>query len=334
VWLQHPDSPEGRGALDRRRDLEAALERTLEGGFRNVQEETEQCVASGRYRAARERIEAFLDRTPREVLRRRAERERLRIESLARVACSRILAEARERVRKGDFETAARALESFRSDATPGLTDLCDRALTDLREERLRSEEYRAGAATRAREEEWVVRFRKELLPKLKERRYGEVLKLLEDARKTEPDSVLQDALDGDRAIVAAASEFWAAMLQTLRGRLNQEISLASVDGPPLAGRLVQLQDDHLILAASGETHPALLSRVHPDELFLLAIGSSLSETDGMSYLKAALFFFCEGRDAAARILLSTAREMKAEIEPFERAFRGGFLRATLTPPK
>jgi len=57
-------------------------------------------------------------------------------------------------------------------------------------------------------------------------------------------------------------------------------------------------------------------------------LGRSLPAEDPVSYVKAALFFFCDGRDDLARLYLATARELRGPADPAEKSFREGFLRA------
>jgi hypothetical protein len=70
------------------------------------------------------------------------------------------------------------------------------------------------------------------------------------------------------------------------------------------------------------------LDRLHADLLVGWTIGKTLPAEDALTYVKAALFFFCDGRDDLARLYLATARELNGPVAPAEKVFREGYLRA------
>jgi hypothetical protein len=78
----------------------------------------------------------------------------------------------------------------------------------------------------------------------------------------------------------------------------------------------------------------APLDRLHADLLVGWTIGKTLQAEDGVTYVKAALFFFCEGRDDLARLYLATARELNGPVAPAEKMFREGYLRAAAAVKK
>ncbi|MBI3854996.1 MAG: hypothetical protein HY293_04815 [Planctomycetes bacterium] len=88
------------------------------------------------------------------------------------------------------------------------------------------------------------------------------------------------------------------------------------------------------MLETGDGTAEAPLDKLHADLLVGWTLGRSLPAEEALSYVKAALFFFCEGRDDLAKLYLATAREMNGRVDEAERVFREGFLRAAMSVKK
>jgi len=137
-----------------------------------------------------------------------------------------------------------------------------------------------------------------------------------------------------ERASLVDAAAFWEAFLRSLRGRVGQEASLLLSDGKKVTGKIARVQDDRVVVENGETTTDAPLDRLHADLLVGWTLGKTLAAEEGLSYVKAALFFFCEGRDDLARLYLATARELNGPADAAEKVFRGGFLRAALAAKK
>jgi hypothetical protein len=133
---------------------------------------------------------------------------------------------------------------------------------------------------------------------------------------------------------VADASSFWEAFLKTLRAKTGQDAVLLLADGKRLSGRIARIQTDRVVVETGDGAAEAPLDKLHPDLLVGWTLGRSLPAEEAVSYVKAALFFFCEGRDDLAKLYLATARELNGRSDEAEKVFREGFLRAAMAIKK
>jgi hypothetical protein len=246
------------------------------------------------------------------------------IENSSRSAYNQAVVKAHELAQTSNYADAAGLFESVKKGAIPEVAARCDTSIAELRE----------SAATFARYQERQKReaihkaFREEaavtILPHLRARLYEAALKEIDGATKNPVYAPLKDALAEERAALADANAFWEAFLQALRSRLNQETSFLLADGRRISGKLTGILPDRIVL----EGGDAGMNKLHADLLVGWTIGRTLPAEEAGSYLKAAMFFFCEGRDDLAKLYLATARELKAPaVDAHERVFRAGFLR-------
>jgi hypothetical protein len=236
-------------------------------------------------------------------------------------------------VAKGDFAGGVPFFESVAQGAIPEVAERCQKAITQLRvaaAEQVRFELMKKGDDAR-------LAFREQVAPKIlglvRARLYDAALKEMSAAAAAPAYAEIRNEILAERASVVDASAFWEAFLKALRSRLGQEAFLLLSDGSKVSGRIVRVQEDKVVVE-HGETTEAMLDRLHPDLIVGWTLGRTLPAEEGLTYVKAALFFFCEGRDDLARLYLSTARELNGPADAAEKIFRTGFLRAAVAAKK
>jgi hypothetical protein len=166
----------------------------------------------------------------------------------------------------------------------------------------------------------------------LKARRWPEALALLDAAGADPLRAPLRKELSDERSFLALGAALHDAFVKALQSRLNQETSILLVGNARLLGRLLAIENGRAVVATSGETSLDVpLDQVSPDQVVAWTVGKALAPEDGLTWLKAAVFFFGEGRDDLAALYLATAKEKGAEIDEVERLWREGLTRQALT---
>jgi hypothetical protein len=334
VVTQHPASPWAKKADERHRatalSLEAMLDRDFEATRRNAQSQ----AAAGRFVEAIELLGAYRSRQTREILKRRADVEILALENASRLAYNEAASKARDLAAQGDFSGGQPLFEAVAPGAIPEVSARCRQAIAQLQEaaaERDRFDATKKGDEARRA-------FREEVAPRIlglvRARRYDGALAELGAAATAPANAPIRNEIVAERASIVDAAAFWEAFLRALRSRVGQEASLLLSDGKKLSGKISRLLDDRVVVENGETTMEAPLDRLHPDLVVGWTLGKTLAAEDGLSYVKAALFFFCEGRDDLARLYLATARELNGPADAAEKTYRGGFLRAAVAAKK
>jgi len=235
---------------------------------------------------------------------------------------------------KGDPSGAAGLFESVAKDSIAEVAAKCRAAVVQLRDVAAAHERHfqqRKGDEARRL-------LREELAPKVlglvRARQYEEALRELSAAAANPAHVLVKEEIAAERASVADASSFWEAFLKTLKSKTGQEAALRMADGRRLAGRISRIQPDRVVLEHADGPVEAPLGQLHADLLVGWTLGRSLPAEDAVTYVKAALFFFCEGRDDLAKLYLATAREMNGPADAAEKCFREGLLRAAMAVRK
>lgn len=334
VVTKFPTTGWGRKADERHRAASASLQALLDRDFDGARKDAQALAAAGHYADAVEALQSYRASQTRELLKRRAETEIAAIENASRLACNETAAKARERVAKGDYAGALALYEAASKSALPDVAARCRTAIGQLQAalaERDRYAESRKGDEARRA-------FREEAAPKLlllvRARKYDDAMKELSAAAAAPSNAPLKEEIAAERAAVADASSFWEAFLKGLRGRTGQDATLLLADGKRVSGRISRVAEDRVVLDTADAPVEVPLDRLHADLLVGWTIGKSLAAEDGLTYVKAALFFFCEGRDDLARLYLATARELKGPADAAEKVFREGYLRAAASVKK
>jgi len=284
-----------------------------------------------------EAIEAFQtyrSTQARDLLKRRAEVEIMALENACRLAYNEAAAKARDLAARGEYAAALPLFESVAAGAIPEVAERCRKSSAELRASAAAREQFdQARKGDDARKA-----FREDVAPRIlglvRARRYDEALAELGTAAAAPANALIKEDLAAERASVADASAFWEAFLKALRGRVGQEASLLLGDGKRVSGKIARVADDKVFIETGDATAEAPLDRLHADLLVGWTLGRTLPAEEGVSYVKAALFFFCEGRDDLARLYLATAKELNGPADAAERVFRGGFLRAAASAKK
>jgi len=328
VVTRFPTTSWARKADERHRATSASLQALLDRDFDGARKDAQALAAAGHYVDAVEALQTYRASQSRDLLQRRADVEISAIENAGRLAYNEAAARARERAAKGDYAGAVGLFEATAQGALPEVAARCQTSISQLR----------AAAAARdrfdlsRRGEEARRAFREEQAPKLlalvRVRKYEDALKELSAAAAAPGNAAIREEILAERAGVADASSFWEAFLKALRGRTGQDATLLIADGKRISGRLSRVQDDRVVVETAESPVEAPLDRLHADLLVGWTIGKTLPAEDGVTYVKAALFFFCEGRDDLARLYLATARELNGPVAPAEKTFREGYLRA------
>ncbi|MBV8881110.1 MAG: hypothetical protein JO332_14185, partial [Planctomycetaceae bacterium] len=291
-------------------------------------------AAAGHFVDAIETLQAYRSAQPRDLLKRRAEVEMAGLENASRLAYNEAASKARELAAKGEYAAALPLFESLVKGAIPEVQDRCRKSVAQLQEaaaERERFEASKKGDDARRA-------FREDVAPKVaalvRARRYEDALKELSAAATASTNVPIKDEIAAERASLADASSFWEAFLKALKTRIGQEASLLLVDGKRVTGKITRVQDDRVVLENGEVSTETSLDRIHADLLVGWTLGKTLAAEEGLTYIKAALFFFCEGRDDLARLYLATAKELNGPADAAEKVFRGGFLRAAFATKK
>ena len=73
------------------------------------------------------------------------------------------------------------------------------------------------------------------------------------------------------------------------------------------------------------------LDTLHPDQMLIFAFGrEGLPDQAAASYVDAAMWYFLDGRHQLSRLELATAKELGAEIDALESAWKRGFFRSAV----
>jgi hypothetical protein len=324
VVTAFPTSSWGRKADERQRAAAASLQAFLDREFESTRKDAQALAAAGHFADAVDTINAFKTAQTRDLLKRRADVEIGVLENSSRLAFNETAAKAKELAARQSYGAAAALFASLADGAIPEVAGQCRVALDQLRkalEAQARDAESRKGDDARKAFREGTA---PRLLGFVRARQYEEALKELGAAASAE----LKEDLAAERALIADASSFWEGFLKALRARSGQEATILLSDGKRLTGRISRIQADRIVLEVGDAAVEAPLDRIHADLLVGWTLGRTLPAEDPVSYIKAALFFFCEGRDDLAKLYLATARELKGAVDDAEKGFRGGFLRA------
>src|SRR5882672_2147306 len=334
VMTKHPTTSWARKADDRQRAASTSLQALLDHEFDGTRKDAQSLAAAGHYVDAIETLLAYRHAQTRDLLQQRADVEISALENASRLTYNEAAAKARTLADKGDYATAVPVFESVARGAIPEVAERCRKSIGELQQaaaERERFDQSRKGEDVRRA-------FREETAPKLlalvRARRYEEALKEMSAAAASAPNAAIKDEILAERASVVDASSFWEAFLRALRGRTGQEASLLLVDGKRVSGKISRVQEDRVVLEPGETAAEAPFDRLHADLLVGWTIGKTLPAEEGLTYVKAALFFFCDGRDDLARLYLATARELNGPADAAEKVFRGGFLRAAAASRK
>jgi hypothetical protein len=320
-----PASTWARKADERLRAASASLQTFLDREFDTTRKDAQSLSAAGHYVDAIETIQNYKSSQTRDALKRRADLEIGAIQNACRLAYNEASTKARDLAAKGDYAAALALFDSLGVSAIPEVAAKCKTAVDQLT----------AASAAHARHvesrkgEEARKAFRQEVAPRLlafvRARQYDEALQELSTAAALPANAALKDEIAAERASIADASSFWEAFLKTAKSKVGQEAAVLLADGKRLSGKIARLQADRIVLESGDE---ALLDKLHADLLVGWTLGRSLAAEEAVSYVKAALFFFCEGRDDLAKLYLATAKELNGRIDEAERVFREGFLRS------
>lgn len=328
VFLRHPATSWARKAEEKHRSGSDALRALLEREFEGVRRSAQALAAAGEHADAVEAVKEFLAAQTKDALRRRAEAEIAALENASREAFNARVPETEDLAKKGQFEKAAALLEELRKGAIPEVAARCDRAVARLREigskARASLDAAKVEEAHRAFREGGAAK----VLQLLRARRHDEALKELDQAAAAPALAPAKAAIERERAAVALAASFWEAFLKQLRARTGSEVALLLGSGSRASGKLARVLADRIVLESGDASSEILLDEIHLDQVVAWTVGKALAADDPATCVRAALFFFGEGRDDLAKLYFATAREMGRADEAAEQVFREGFLRA------
>jgi hypothetical protein len=328
VVTTYPTSSWALKADERHRAVSASLQAFLDREFESTRKNAQTLTAAGLYVDAIQEIQTYKAGQTRELLKRRAEAEIGAIENASRLAFNEASVKAKDAAARGDFAAASAVFEAVEGNAIPEVAARCRTAIGQLKTAaaaRARHLDERKGDdARRAVREEVAPR----VLSHVRARQYEEALRELSAAAAAPANAAVREEIAAERATVADASSFWEAFLKTLKAKSGQEASILLADGHRVTGRIARILPDRVVLEQGEASTEAPFEQLHADLLVGWTLGRSLPAEDPVSYVKAALFFFCDGRDDLARLYLATARELRGPADSAEKSFREGFLRA------
>lgn len=330
VVTTYPTTMWARKADDQHRAVVAAYQIFLDREFDSTRKNAQALSAAGHYLDAIEALRSYKAAQAREVLKRRADLEIEAIENASRAAFNETAIKAKDLASKGDYAAATALFEAVTRTAIPEVAARCAVALTQIQAAsaaQARHLEVRKGEEVRRSvREETAPR----VLAQLRARQYDEALKDLGAAAAALPAGSVKEEIAAERASVADASSFWEAFLKTLKARTGQEVGVLMGDGRRLTGKVARIQPDRFVLESADGGTDVPFDKLHADLLVGWTIGKSLPAEDPVTYVKAALFFFCDGRDDLAKLYLATARELNGSVDAAEKVFREGYLRAAM----
>ncbi|HEY3226394.1 MAG TPA: hypothetical protein VGK61_05310 [Planctomycetota bacterium] len=330
VSVRHPFTTAGRRAASKCVDLEASLLEALHREFQVPHEAALKLRKEGRFGDAVAGLRSYLSTTTKEILKRRATAEIAFTENEARRVYGEAVTKARESAKRGVIDEAVALLKSASEPSTSEVREGAARDLANLDEFRRAGEARKTAEATEAAQSAFGNRAHR-LLKRLKERAYAEVLAELDAAVKDPALAGCRDRLAGDRAVVAAAAAFWEAVQKNLKARVNQEVTLLTAEGKFIRGILKRIQENGASLRIEPSPGDVPLESLHTDQVLLFGFGrEGLPEQAGTSCAAAAMWLFLEGRHDISRLELATARELGAEVDALEAAWRRGFFRAAI----
>jgi len=334
VVTKHPTTSWARKADERHRAAAASLQALLDREFEGARKDAQTLAAAGHFVDAIETLQAYRAAQTRDLLKRRAEVEISALENSSRLAYNEAAAKAKDLAAKGDYAGGIPLFDGVAKGAIPEVAARCQASIAQLKEavaDHGRFEQAKKGEEVRRA-------FREDTAPKLlllvRSRRYDEALKEMSAAAASPAYTLIKDEIAAERASLADASAFWEAFLKSLRGRVGQEASLLLVDGKRVTGKISRVLEDKVVVENGDAAAETPLEKLHADVLVGWTLGKTLAAEEGLTYVKAALFFFCEGRDDLARLYLATARELNGPADAAEKTFRAGFLRAALAAKK
>jgi hypothetical protein len=328
VVTKFPTTAWARKADEKHRAASKSLQTLLDREFEGTRKDAQALAAAGHYVDAIEAIQTYRASQSRDLLKRRADVEISALENAARSAYNETAARARERAAKGDYSGALALLESAAPGAPPDVAARCRASISQLQASKAARDRFELSH----KGDEARRSFREEQAPKIlalvRARKYDDALKELSAAAAAPGNASIKEEISAERAGVADASSFWEAFLKSLRSRTGQDATLLLADGKRISGRISRVQDDRVSIETGDAPAETALDRLHADLLVGWTIGKTLAAEDALTYVKAALFFFCDGRDDLARLYLATARELNGPVPPAEKVFREGYLRA------
>jgi hypothetical protein len=334
VVTKYPTSGWAKKADDKYRAASASLQTLLDREFEGARKDAQSLAAAGHFADAVETLQNYKGSQSRDLLKRRADTEIAAVENASRLAYNEAAQSARALVANGALADAAAVFEAALLGAIPEVAERCRKSIAQLKEAsaaKARWEESKKGDDARRA-------FREETAPKLlalvRGRRYDDALQSLSAAAAAPANAPIRDEIAAERASIADASSFWDAFLKALRARSGQQASLLLADGRRLTGKIANVAEDRVSVDTGDGSTDAPLDKLHADLLVGWTIGRTLAAEDGVTYVKAGLFFFCEGREDLARLYLATAHELHGPVDPAEKTFREGFLRAALAAKK
>lgn len=317
-WLKHPSTSWGKRAEERFRAADAAARATADRGF----EETRARAAGLPPAEAVAAWKAYAEKAAPDG-KAKAEAAAAEVENRNRAAFNAAAAQARELAEKRDYAAAAALFAALAKGATPEVAARCTSAVARLKA----AGEAAKGVETSAKLEGARKEVRDVAAPKalahLKARHYAEALKELGDV------AGLEAELKAEREAVELARAYWEAFRKAAAGRSGQEVVLHFPKGKPLAGKLTVDAERATLETADGPINVPL-EQLALDQIGAWTVGKTLAADDPATFLKAAMFYFAEGRDDLSATYLATAKEKGADIAAAERVWREGFLRAAI----
>jgi hypothetical protein len=330
VVTTFPTSSWARQADERLRAATASLQTFLEREFESTRKDAQSLSAAGHFVDAIETIQNYRSSQTRQSLKSRADLEIGAIQNACRLSFNETSARARELASKGNYPGAVALFNTLGESAIPEVAAKCKTAVGQLE---TAAAAYARHGETRKGEE--IRRaFRQEAAPKIlglvRSKQFDDALRELSAASGNPANAGIKDELAAERASVADASSFWEAFLKTARAKTGQDAVVLLADGKRLTGKIARIQADRIVVDTGDGASEAPFDKLHADLLVGWTLGRSLPAEEAVSYVKAALFFFCEGRDDLAKLYLATARELNGRSDEAEKVFRGGFLRAAM----
>jgi hypothetical protein len=334
VVTSYPTSTWARKADERFRAASTSLQTFLDREFESTRKDAQSLAAAGHYLDAIDAIQSYRGTQTRESLQRRADVEIAAIQTACRLGFNEASTRARDLASKREYPAAIALFDGLGRSAIPEVAAKCRTAMDQLQ----------AAATSHARHveskknEEARRSYRQHVAPRIlalvRARQYEEAMKELSASSSHAAHAALKEEIAAERASVADASSFWEAFLRTARAKAGQDAVLLLADGRRLIGKVARIQMDRIIVETGDGAAEAPFDQLHADLLVGWTLGRSLPAEEAVTYVKAAIFFFCEGRDDLAKTYLATAKELSGRADEAERIFREGFLRAAMSIKK
>ena len=207
----------------------------------------------------------------------------------------------------GRFDEARKACEEAKR---LGLPTLEDRVASKLRE--IDRKQQEATAVQQEKLEELYRQALAEVRPLLRQRKYPEVIKMLEGLAGNPDYAGIRDRLQAETADVGMAQAGFEALTRAIGEQVGRTIRVKAV-----SGKLESIKDGSLVVSIGGATVGTRVADLSTKELLELA-APGMRRFDGMTRVRLGFFYLYDGDPDQARRELERAVAAGTDTRPYD----------------